>query len=645
MTAPDISFLDSDDLSFARKHDIRTITRPFMAWDGEGITFSEDEPQHYVLFGNSAGMHVISHDLSTKECLDLLIQSRQEYPNHINVGFGLSYDVNMILKDLPESKLAEIHASGTTRWGRYRLEYRPRKSFTVHKTVAHKFSDFNGQKQNICCKLFDVFGFFQMSFIKACEKSGIELTPYEREILHAGKASRGEFEWEQLQDKILPYMTVELQILIRLMDDLRKNCAEANLRPSRWDGAGALSEALFKRERVKKAMGECPTEVQEAARYGYAGGRFELFKAGYCENAYGYDINSAYPDGIRHLPDLSRGAWRKVETFDKNARFSIWKVDFDNWVSPTFAYPLFYRGSRDEVSYTPRTKGWYWHPDVMNLPTILRDKCVQYGWIFDSDGSTPFAFVPELYDERRALKAAHIGAEKAIKLALNSMYGKMAQRAGYSTSGKIPAFHQLEWAGWVTAWARHKLYGAILQAQSQNALIAVETDAVYSSQPLQLPMSEKLGEWEASNYDFILYWQNGVRWYMEKGEDSIKSAIRGLDNDSVSYDTAYRAIANLGQVPDNNYLRGTTTRFQGMGLALRQGFHRHWLTTERKVIFGGNGKRLHVPDFCSACNSSNPISLHELVVGKDGGESYPHKLPWITDERNVFDDLETMELF
>jgi hypothetical protein len=120
------------------------------------------------------------------------------------------------------------------------------------------------------------------------------------------------------------------------------------------------------------------------------------------------------------------------------------------------------------------------------------------------------------------MKARGDGAERAIKLELNSIYGKFAQRAGWFQEGdRIPAYHQLEWAGYITSSTRAKLYQAYRLRPGR--IIAFETDAVFSVSPIEgLEIGTGLGEWKESVFDDLLYIQSGF-YFAHQGSESISS--------------------------------------------------------------------------------------------------------------------------
>jgi len=604
--------------------------RPFIAWDGEGITYAGAPVQSYVLFGASTGDRVMGPSLSTSQCFDLLLRVEADNPDAIHVGFALQYDCNMMFRDLERKHLYRLYKTHKVRWNGYWIEYRPGKWLNIRKGA-------------VTVRLFDVWGFFQSSFVTACERFLSSDDP-ELVAIREGKQARRTFTYEQLEPFIVPYWEGELRLLVRLMDSLRDDLDEAQLPIRSWHGPGAVANTVFRTNNVRSAMAETPKEVNRAAQYAYAGGRFELFKVGaHKGSVWEYDINSAYPTAIATLPNLAKGSWQRVESFQPE-RFGVWHILYDQHSSTragfTKPYPLFNRDRNGNVAYPPFTEGWYWTPESRLVP----ERYITHGYVFipDDDDDRPFSFVPEMYETRQQWKQQGKSAEKALKLALNSLYGKMAQRTGWLQEGDpIPRWHQLEWAGYVTSMTRATLWDAIYRAG--QSIIAVETDAVFTSKPLSLPTGTGLGQWSVEQFDDILYLQSGM-YYAHQGDKLIEK-YRGFDKGSVPYTDVVEYLSRYDQ-GIRTPLVGVTTRFIGMGVGLfTKKVWRSWSTEPRSIAIGGGGKRAHVPALCPQCKQRAPISecLHTLAVLAQGGTSHPHSLPWLEASEPALRELDELE--
>src|ERR1035437_5896358 len=143
-------------------------SRKIVAWDGEGANL-DDGTHIYNLLANSQEDLIINPDgLTTKEVLDFFIDN--SIKNAINVVFGGSYDVNMLLRDVPPDRLASLWINGECYWKQYKIFYVPRKRFSVYRYKNENFTDGKFKSSHESFVLWDVLGYFQCSFVNACRK-------------------------------------------------------------------------------------------------------------------------------------------------------------------------------------------------------------------------------------------------------------------------------------------------------------------------------------------------------------------------------------------------------------------------------------------------------------------------------------------
>lgn len=560
------------------------LSRPFVPIDGEGITMADgthtytllaliDENDQFRSIANGTG-------LASREIFDFLLEHLSG-GSGIPVIYGASYDWNMWLGDLPKHSLERLYQTGRTWWAGYRLAWQRGKAFRIGRGDA-------------TVTIYDCVSFFQKSFVAACDEYLGDWP--ERSLIVANKALRGSFT-EADTEQVAEYNCAELLVLRRLMGELRERLNRVRLRPRRWDGPGAVASALLRRQGIKHCIAESPAAVATAARHAYAGGRFEPIRFGHVKGpAYQYDINSAYPSAIRHLPNLSRGRWVTDES-DEEAPFALYHIEYEGAYAD-IPGALFRRDANGTICYPLRVTGWYWTPEYL----AARDYCRaglgtmrvtgRHVFVPDDDDSRPFEFVEKLYAKRRALKAANDGAHVALKLALNSLYGKFAQQVGWrilpSGDIRIPPFHCLEWAGYVTSCCRAEILRAIVQ--DPESIIAIETDAVFSSRPLTLPVGGGLGEWEESRYSSLTYVQSG--FYFADGQGG-KAKTRGVDRGNLSEGD----VLTLMSVPDSS-VTVSLARFVTLGVGLHQSLDRwrKWERQERRIELRPGGKRVHALD-------------------------------------------------
>lgn len=578
-------------------------TREFVAWDGEGYTDDNGE-HHYYLFGASTGDIVGAKSLGTADCLELLLMVERAKPEAYHVIFAGNYDVNMILKDVSLEALQSLKATGICKWKGYRLEYRKGKMFRVSR---------NGES----ITLFDVFTFFQTSFVKAIAEYLGDAYPELITIIEQGKQARGTFTYDDSPD-VKRYMEAELSMLVKLCNRLRELLIRAGIVITKWHGPGAVANTILKAKSIRRT--ELPNPVKLCGQHAYSGGRFEQFRIGRASGqVYQYDIRSAYPAAIAELPQLG-GDWVHERTPLRILNYSLYHVVWNiPDVPPWFPYPFPWRRRNGAIYYPHQGATWIWGCELNALPDWVRRYVrVIEGWVYEDNGTRPFGWISEMYERRAEWKRQGEPAQLALKLGMNSIYGKLAQQIGWRiTKGelKLPPNHQLEHAGFVTAFARSKLYPAMIQAE--DGLIACETDAVYSSRQLKLDIGPGLGQWEEEQYEDIVYVQSGVYWALSNGKWKTRS--RGFGRTDVSVSDVLSWFGNIRDIGDAASIPALSvnqTRFKTLGVAIGKPVWRRWVTETRELHAGlPGGKREHFQ--CRLCGTASLADgLHDMQVAQ-----------------------------
>lgn len=632
-----------------RKSERDYLARPFVAWDGEGVTRVEGGKQDYVLFANSDGaaLRTPTGYLSTAAIFRFIFMNTR--PGTINVIYGAGYDWNMWFRDFPRKTLERLYKTGECTWEGYWVKWRPGKS--LHLGIM-------GTKDTAL--FYDVVSFFQSSFVVACEKYIGEDFPH-AELIRKNKRLRGSFTAEDLAE-IEEYCAAELENLVSLMDLLRQYLHEVGLRVSRWDGPGAIAVALYQRHDIKAHMRRTLPDEQRAVHSAYFGGRFEVCHTGYRgDRVYEYDLNSAYPWALQDVPSLADGTWEEVngDVRAGDTDFILYYVTFTGASEDvTRPYPLPHRDPKGFIIFPRQTTGWYWGPEVNAAREYVKrypeaTLTIHTSRVFHPASDVkPFAFVEPLYQQRLTYKKLKNGAEKGIKLGLNSMYGKLAQQLGWTIDRngelRIPPYHQMEWAGYITSRCRAAVYMAVID--DLDSVVAFETDAVFTMKPLKLRRSDALGDWGLDEFSDMAYLQSGT-YFATKVSGEVVEKTRGIDRDTMHYADALYALDNgLESVPASN------TRFYALGLALSQNYDK-WLTwetaTKNVSIFPGD-KRTHVHEMCYSCSEGVRLrdSMHETYPRSvpAGQVSSPKLIEWLNDGTQVDeeaqwrrDDIERMQ--
>lgn len=582
-------------------------TGKFLAWDGEGLQLGDT--QVYGLLANSNGDYLIDVEgLSTQKCLDFLTSDKYT-KNTINVCFGASYDVNMMLRDIPELLLRQLHKGNRfVCWDRYELEYRPRKSFTVRKFKVEErngkiYRCFDHKKKKYIFErvvtLWDCFGFFQGKFVKVL-REWTQGTEYEQTYKEAisdienGKQKRGQFSQDEVESFVLPYCLTECRALEDIMHILHRYLQEANLVLSRWDGAGAIAAALLKREGIKKhirigaklEVEAYPQSVIEASEFAYFGGWIEAYYIGNIDKSiFHYDLISAYPSANVELPSLTMGHWETIKIgnmlpireiqklMDSFPSYWVGHVEWSN--GPLYGPgPFSWRNRLGTVTRPVQGRGWQWSPEILAVMKLFPRLNLKIGdihfFVPDENCVKPFLFIKEIFELRKKLKSEGKGVQIVYKLAINSVYGKLAQSLGYDLERDLkPPYHCLIYAGLITSITRAKILEAVMQ--SPLSIVSIATDGIYSMKPLDLDVGTNLGQWEFTEHESMTLVQPGFYWYSTNGK--IQHYYRGFNEGCICRKCVIRAYENSMQSIDLE-----TTRFITLGAAIGLNNFKLWRT-------------------------------------------------------------------
>jgi hypothetical protein len=524
----------------------RKKLRPFMAIDGEGGGTDELGRQNYLLMvaseltsGEEHILHREGAPLSIHECLEFILSLPAD---PILVGFGFGYDTNQILRCIKKTTQRQIlnprqgkNGPCYTYWGDYAIIYQQGQYFRVARV------DRGRPKPTIikgsCRTIYETLGFFQCAFVKAIGNWEIG-SEKERAIIAENKGQRDQFL--KLSDTIIEYCKLECRCLAKLMTELREVCTAAGILPKQWSGAGWLASALLKKNGIPKRpltrneeaalvernssrnsrlaelrRPERDRDFEIAANLGFFGGRFETSRNGAISGPiYQYDQRSAFPAAMLHLPCPLHTRWEhrpRANRLPENGLY-LAKVSFSHPDGPWCGLPFRQRGS---LFWPFQGTGWYWSPEIEAAQRHLKAEITVHDlWVARQECNCElFSWVNDLYEERRRLGSTTRGY--ILKLALNSLYGKMAQRCGRGP------YHDVVAAGLITAIARARLIEAI--GQDPNSVVMVATDAVFSTRPLSLDIGERLGQWEEKIWPDLFIAKPGVYWSPSELANSVKS--------------------------------------------------------------------------------------------------------------------------
>jgi len=558
--------------------------REFRGVDGEG----GNVPIPDALFGTRhqylslrIGPELLQtgNPLGWEDCLSFIAD---QSPYYIYVAYFFDYDVTMMIRTMPKEIAVKLlnRASRVSKTGNiypvlyegFEFDYLPHKEFKVRRYGAKRW-----------VIISDVGQFFQGPFLSTIQKWEIG-TEEEQAMIAHGKSMRGQFA--EHDEEIEAYNALEVLLLEQLMTNFRAVTFETGYVPKKWQGPGHLASAMLAAHGIPQ-RDEIPIltngDFRSLAQAAYYGGRFETTATGPIPGpVYQYDINGAYVHLLRGLPCLTHGTWRWVrERPDSGIYFG--EVYF-NHDSPRYLYNLPIRLKNGNIFYPKEGNGVYWSVELDAAERAGTHIEFKSGWVYETKCDCRwFDFVDSYYAKRLALGKSAKGY--VLKLAGNSIYGKLAQSIGYA-----PYANPI-WAGLITAGCRAMLIDAYAQAPEECFMLA--TDGIFMSVPLDLPVSKNLGEWEETIHpDGIFIVQPGV--YFMGDEAKTRGVERGrIYNMRAEFEEQFRKF--MDSHGENHTVSIPVQNFVTARLALARNNWESagtWETTTRDISFSWEIKRM-----------------------------------------------------
>jgi hypothetical protein len=311
--------------------------RPFVAIDSEGMNYPGNDviynsvvySDHRTFLWGAAGvirttepttknahgkfcnlpLHWLGHGdkrpLTLIEMLDWLTELPEKYGAATFISYGFNYDVTIILQAVADympsvayRKVYEIckkerlgskgaiKVKGHVFVGDYAIDWVKGK-----RLVTKKFRDPDDPKAGFIRRItvYDVFGFYQSSFlkvVKSLQKMGLA-TGEEVASIERDKARRQNFDQVPLEE-VKAYTELELRKLSLAAVKLRDGFDYMKIRLGSWSGAGAAAASLIHARGVYDHYAgwvnkRDPSPEQLIAHAAYYGGHIELLKQGYSE--------------------------------------------------------------------------------------------------------------------------------------------------------------------------------------------------------------------------------------------------------------------------------------------------------------------------------------------------------------------------
>lgn len=602
----------------------RNQTLPFAGVDGEG--FTRDDRHGYGLL--RAGDNVLINDkgLSHREIFAFLCKQPKDF---VYVSFSFGYDITMMLRTCKWNDVRFLIKTGHAWIDGYAIEYRQNKYIRIRPIDKDGHTD---ETRGHSIRISDTFTFFQKKFVEVLEDWEVCDEPTLNRIKE-GKVLRAEVE--HIDDECVEYNRLECVALADVMTKMRDACHALELYPRQWEGPGQLAEAMMSKYLVPRRQDYEQRMIDNGwgilldlvgrdspglGRWSYVAGRFELPMVGPIPGPVSeLDIASAYPHAMQFLPCLVHGDWEN--TGDKPGDIALCKIEYmakdaiEDGRSWVFPYPN--RDDKGRIFYPGAGAGWFWSHEIAQGYHF--DHVVMDSWTYRKKcDCNHFWFVPELFAERQRLGKTAKGM--ILKLALNSLYGKLAQSIGQ------PKYANHLLASFLLSWTRARLmecihaHGCKAGVECGSNVVMIATDAIYFICEPQVPVTEKvLGGWELTVHkDGLFTVQPGVYY----GAVVKKPKVRGTPVNLMrerrgEFEAAFDRIVSGEDV--NAHVMIPWRRFVGIRDAVHRNNRRNLGQfvelggkDGKKVSFSWEPKRETVPAVVPEPGSGQPMRTFPL---------------------------------
>lgn len=475
--------------------------------------------------------------------------------------YNLGYDATCILKLLPKEILDSYKLDRKLKFNykEYEIHYIPNKQLTI-------------RKGNHSVNFYDIAQYFDRKPLAEAYSKNIGKT-LDSEYLQM-KEKREDFSlsyYLRHKKQMRKYCIADCILTKELAEKWLYTFHEVfSFYPRNWVSSGYLAEKVLINYGIYvPRFNETDYAVQELARNCFYGGRFELIRKGFIGKCYLYDINSAYPFALTTIPDILDGKWISGTKIHSKAKLGFFHIladiDFSVKICPfpfrkkngTIVYPF---GKFETFVTLEELKSIEGDPRIKY--TILES----HQFIPNKNCIYPFKkYIEDLYDRRMELRDEGNKQEQAIKIILNSTYGKTAQ----TTNNQFGNLFNPIISASITGFARAQLYRFMKEYDLENNIVAFATDSIATTKKILDLDSKKLGEMKLDKEgDDVYYLSNGYYRFNGKWKN------RGIGNDpdekNVEIEHLDTEIGKDGQL----YIEVQTTQMQHLKSGIIRNLHK-----------------------------------------------------------------------
>lgn len=416
---------------------------------------------------------------------------------------------------------------------------------------------------------------FTGGLLSVIERWQPELTTEQQAAIQWGKASRNNSfdaaDILQIEQYSEAECVAHARVCRTLIDSVR-DAGHVPMKPSQLFGSGSIASAALdyygvatRRQTITSNHMVRGLEIDQLPAMSYFGGLIETPVLGQLDEPVDeVDINSAYPSHMLSLPCMreSHGRWvsKPGARLSGAPRGALGYV-LASWDVQTPSTPPFLVRTREGLVRQPLTGSRIWvslpeyEAAAEQFPTGVTAHHIVY-YVPECECANPLLFLSDLYDKRadikQQMKAADTGSDQwqllnclqeAIKLVINSIYGKFAQRRP-----ALGRFTNMHYASHITGCTRAQVRKESWLRETQGGTIVyTHTDSVLSIGGNPTSGGPKLGKWglEKQSFGFTIV-QPGLAVAIHGG----KVASRGCGKSEFRTGVEqWLAIADLSKPP------------------------------------------------------------------------------------------------
>jgi hypothetical protein len=456
-------------------------------------------------------------------------------------NFNIRFDCSAIIKLLPMEKIRELWNSkkNTIKYDGYRITWIPKKFMQI-SVLRNKQGAIH---------VYDVSQYYKGFSLDNAAKTFLGIETGKNTDVSAKEIGKSRRYYDENLEKIVEYCKRDAFLTLELAKKQMRIFEDLHFPTKKPVSIASISRKYQRKSGYPPAFKDGESEEKKAQYAGfcaYRGGIFNTMKRGMFETPlYDFDINSAYPAVMKDLPDWRNGRFEEVKDL-KNYKYAWIVVETDSEYIPyklkesymtlnvyedIGAEDIVYRNSK--VVYPVGNR-----PCVITLDEYKWLKTygenVEWlgrgiGWVEETEKyPPPFAWVAEMYENRRKIKKVNFALQWTMKILMNSIYGSTAQKQ--HGIGDLTNFN---YASLITAGTRLQIWDVV--HDNYDSVVNIATDGILLNTPVDtIPISDKLGEWSLEEYSRGLVVGNGVMvlWDMD-GEmhekiRSITSSKKGV---------------------------------------------------------------------------------------------------------------------